>query len=61
MMPVHAYAYVINVYSKFGGSHKFLPDNGTDFRNQLFTKVAFTLGMIEVFSSPYPVLHITLF
>ena len=33
-------AYVDNVYAKFGGSKKILSDNGTEFKNQLFEKVA---------------------
>ena len=29
------HAYLVNVYSKFGGSHKILSDNGTKFMNKL--------------------------
>ena len=32
-------AYVDNVYAKFGGSLKILPDNGTEFKNQLFERL----------------------
>ena len=38
-------AYVDNVYAKFGGSKKILSDNGTEFKNQLFEKVAKELGV----------------
>ena len=38
-------AYVDNVYAKFGGSLKILSDNGTEFKNQLFTDVATELGV----------------
>ena len=38
-------AYVDNVYSKFGGSIKILSDNGTEFKNELFTQVAKELGV----------------
>ena len=47
------HAYVFNVYSMFGGPHKILSDIGTEFKNKLFAQVAFTLGIKEVFSSPY--------
>ena len=33
-------AYIEGVYSKFGGSKKILSDNGSEFKNQLFEKVA---------------------
>ena len=36
---------VDNVYAKFGGSKKILSDNGTEFKNQLFEKVAKELGV----------------
>ena len=38
-------AYIDNVYVKFGGSLKILSDNGTEFKNQLFEKVAKELGV----------------
>ena len=38
-------AYIDNVYSKFGGSKKILSDNGTEFKNQLFEKIAKELGV----------------
>ena len=30
------YAYLVNVYSKFGGSYKVLSDKGTEFKNKFF-------------------------
>ena len=47
------HVYLVNVFSKFGGSHKILSDNGTEFKNKLFVQVASTLGMKQVFSSLY--------
>ena len=47
------HARLINMYSRFGGSHKILSDSGTEFNNKLFAKAASTLGMKQVFSSPY--------
>ena len=38
-------AYIDNVYAKFGGSLKILSDNGTEFKNQLFKRVAKELGV----------------
>ena len=38
-------AYIDNVYVKFGDSLKILSDNGTEFKNQLFEKVAKKLGV----------------
>ena len=38
-------AYIDNVYAKFSGSLKILSDNGTEFKNQLFEKIAKELGM----------------
>ena len=38
-------AYIDNIYAKFGGSLKILSDNGTEFKNQLFTGVATELGV----------------
>ena len=47
------HAYIVNMYSTFGGLHKILSDNGTEFKTKLFVKVASTLGMKWVFSSSY--------
>ena len=38
-------AYFDNVYAKFGGSLKILSDNGMEFKNHLFEKVAKELGV----------------
>ena len=38
-------AYIDNVYAKFGGSLKILSDNGTEFKNKLFKKIAKELGV----------------
>ena len=38
-------AYINNIYAKFGGSLKILSDNGTEFKNQLFEKIAKELGV----------------
>ena len=38
-------AYMDNVYAKFGGFLKILSDNGTEFKNQLFTDVTTELGV----------------
>ena len=47
-------AYVDNVYAKFGGSLKILNDNGTEFKNQLFTDVATELGVeYKIYTPPY--------
>ena len=47
-------AYIDNVYSKFGGSLKMLSDNGTEFKNELFTEVATELGVeYKIYSPPY--------
>ena len=47
-------AYVDNVYCKFGGSLKILSDNGTEFKNELFTKVANELGVeYKIYTPPY--------
>ena len=45
-----AHAYLVNVYSKFGGSCKILSYNGIVFKNKLFMQVASTLGLRHVFS-----------
>ena len=47
-------AYVDNIYTKFGGSNKILSDNGTEFKNELFTKVADKLGVeFKIYTPPY--------
>ena len=47
-------AYLHHVYSKFGGSEKILSDNGTEFKNKLFKKVADQLGVeYKVYTPPY--------
>ena len=47
-------AYVDNIYSKFGGSIKMLSDNGTEFKNELFTQVAQELGVeYKIYTPPY--------
>ena len=39
---------------KFGGSLKILSDNGTEFKNQLFKKVAKELGVKhKIYTAPY--------
>ena len=37
-------SYMREVYYKYGGSRKILSDNGTEFKNELFTTVANKLG-----------------
>ena len=47
-------AYLCHVYSRFGGSEKFLSDNGTEFKNKLFKEVADQLGVeYKVYTPPY--------
>ena len=47
-------AYIDNIYSKFGGSKKILSDNGTEFKNQLFEKIAKELGVeFKCYTAPY--------
>ena len=47
-------AYIEGVYSKFGGSKKILSDNGSEFKNQLFEKVAKELGVeFKCYTAPY--------
>ena len=47
-------AYIDGVYSKFGGSRKILSDNGSEFKNQLFDKVAKELGVeFKCYTAPY--------
>ena len=46
--------YIDHVYSKFGGSIKILSDNGTEFKNELFTQVAKELGVeYKIYTPPY--------
>ena len=47
-------AYIDKVYAKFGGSLKILSDNGTEFKNQLFEKVAKEMGVKhKIYTAPY--------
>ena len=47
-------AYIDNVYTKFGGSLKILSDNGTEFKNKLFEKIAKELGVKhKIYTAPY--------
>ena len=47
-------AYIDNIYAKFGGSLKILSDNGTEFKNQLFEKIAKELGVKhKIYMAPY--------
>ena len=47
-------AYIDNVYAKFGSSLKILSDNGTEFKNQLFEKIAKELGVKhKIYTTPY--------
>ena len=47
-------AYIDNDYAKFGGSLKILSDNETEFKNQLFGKVAKELGVKhKIYTAPY--------
>ena len=47
-------AYVDHVYAKFRGSIKILSDNGTEFKNELFTQVAKELGVeYKIYTPPY--------
>ena len=47
-------AYIENVYTKYGGSKKILTDNGTEFKNKLFTQVATELGVeYKCYTPPY--------
>ena len=47
-------AYIDNIYAKFGGSLKILLDNGTEFKNQLFEKIAKELGVkYKIYTVPY--------
>ena len=47
-------AYIGNVYAKFGGSLKILSNNGTEFKNLLFEKIAKELGgKHKLYTAPY--------
>ena len=47
-------AYINNIYVKFVGSLKIFSDNGTEFKNQLFEKVAKELGVKhKIYTTPY--------
>ena len=47
-------AYIDNVCAKFGDSLKILSDNGTEFKNKLFEKVAKELGVKhKIYTAPY--------
>ena len=42
------------IYAKFGGSLKILSDNGTEFKNQLFEKIAKEIGVkYKIYTAPY--------
>ena len=47
-------AYIDNIYAKFGGSLKILSNNSTEFKNQLFEKIAKELGVkYKIYTAPY--------
>ena len=47
-------AYMKEIYYKYGGSRKILSDNGTEFKNELFTTVAKKLGVEhKIYSPPF--------
>ena len=45
--------HLVNIYLKFGGSHRILSNNGTEFKNKLFAQVAAILGIKQIHSPPY--------
>ena len=47
------HTFLVHMHSKFGGSYMTLSDSHTEFKNMFFMQVASTLGMEQVFSSPY--------
>ena len=47
------HVYIVSIYSKFGSSHEIFSYNGTEFKKKLFVQAASTLGMKQVFCSPY--------
>ena len=47
-------AYMNEVYYNYGGSRKILSDNGTEFKNELFTEIAKKLGVQhKIYSPPF--------
>ena len=44
--------FIVNVYSKFGGSIKILSDNRTEFKNKIFEQVAKELGVVYKLYTP---------
>ena len=47
-------AYTDNIYAKMCGSLKILSDDGTEFKNQLFEKIAKELGVnYKIYTVPY--------
>ena len=47
-------AYLDHIYAQFGGSRKILSDNGSEFKNELFTKVAQELGVqFKAYTAPW--------
>ena len=45
---------MLEVYTGYGGSRKILSDNGSEFKNKLFSKVAQELEVeYKVYSPPY--------
>ena len=47
-------AYLVHIYSLFGGNVKILMDNGTEFKNKLFKEVITKLGAeFSIHSPPY--------
>ena len=47
------YTYLVNIYVNFSRSNRILSHFGTEFKNKLFTQVASTLVMQQVFRSLY--------
>ena len=39
------YAYLVHMYSRFCGPHTIVSDNGSQFKNTLFTQFASTIGI----------------
>ena len=47
-------SYVDKIYCQFGGSEKFLSDNGTEFKNKLMDELCAQLGVEhKIYSPPY--------
>ena len=55
--PMIIKAYMNEVYYKYGGSRKILSDNGSEFKNDLFTLVANKLGVEHKIFSPLFILN----